>query len=293
MNNQVRRITDLDEKTQGVIKLLKVHGTQTLLGTGADKLMDYISDIDLQEFVKCKDDGKVFKEILKIFQDKYKEVDKNKNIFITDFKCGVLYGNVPLRWDKESIKKGFQIIEDRKINFIDCLKQTSIIKMDIIALINGKFTEFSENYYFIFGKYKTFNVIDKHYLDVALLRSFQKYFKEGKPFKALKRLYSYQKKNDKVDKKIIKFLNSKTGKLNKLAGDLEIVIDVFDLEPDERTIKKNLRFIRKDLPKPYKNKLNEIIKIKDKEQLKEKLGELVKEIQEPIKKATYEFIQNL
>lgn len=282
---------DFDKKTQSIIHLLKVYGTQTIQGTGSDKLMDYISDIDLQEYINCKDDKEVYKSILKIFQDKYKEVEKHNNIFITDFKCGVLRGGIPIRWNRDNIKKGFQIIEDRKIKFVDCLKQTSIIKMDIIALIKGKFTEFSENYYFSFGRHKTYNDISKYDINVSLLRDYKKYLKD-KPFKAIKRLYSYQKLNNKVDKKIITFLNSTNGKLNKLAGDIEIVINVIDFNPDRNNIIKNLEYIRDDLPEPFKSKLTEIINKKN-EPLKEPLGKLVNEIQEHLRPKILKFIEKI
>jgi hypothetical protein len=286
-----RQIKDFDKPTQNIIHLLKIHGTQTIQGTGADKLMDYISDIDLQEYINCKDDTKVYKGILKIFQDKYKDAEKDKNIFITDFKCGVLQGGFPIRWNRDNIKKGFQYIEDKKYNFVDCLKQTSIIKMDVIALINGKFTEFSENYYFNFGRHKTFNDMSKYDVNVSLLRNYKKYLKD-KPFKAIKRLYSYQKLNNKVDKKIIRFLNSTNGKLNKLAGDIEVVMNIIDFNPDKKTIIKNLGFIRDELPEPFKSKLTEIINKKN-EPLKESLGKLVNEIQEHLRPKILKFIEKI
>lgn len=289
-----RKLNDFNNKTQEVIKLLKLHGTQTILGTGADKLMDYISDIDLQEFVKCKnDDETIFKEILIIFQDKFNKIENKSNIFITDFKCGVLYGGIPIRWNKDTIKKGYQIIEDRKINFIDCLKQTSTIKIDIIALIDGKFTEFSENYYLTLGNYKTFNDINKHYLNVGLLRNYQKYIKEDKPFKALKRLYSYQKLNNKINPKLITFLNSKIGKLNKLSGDIEILINILDLPIIQEVIKRNLQLIADELPSLYKNKLKEIINnYSNNEELKIKLEQLREEINNKIRENTNKWIKN-
>lgn len=296
MSNK-RTINDFNKPIKKIINLLKVHGTQTILGTGSDKLMDYISDIDLEEFIKCKDDNKVYKEILKIFQEKYKKAEQDNNIYITDFKCGKLQGGIPIRWDKESIKNGYQYIENKKIYFVNCLKQSSTIKMDIIAFINGKFTEFSENYYFNFDKYITFDELTKHDLNVSLLRNYKKYIKEGKPFKALKRLYSYQKLNNKVDKRIIKFLNSKNGKLNKLAGDLKIILDVINSRfADEKKIKLNLKLIGDELPpakKVYKNKINQIINIEDKQLLNEEINELIVNIENLIKEDTINFINKL
>ncbi len=46
--------------------------------------------------------------LLSLFQKKYKKAEEDPNIFITDFKCGEI-DNIPLRWDKESIKTGKQL----------------------------------------------------------------------------------------------------------------------------------------------------------------------------------------
>lgn len=284
-----REIKDFDNSTQKIINILKLHSTQTILGTSGDKQMDYYNDIDLQETNICKNEKDVYIAILKMFQKKFKEIDKIPNTFITDFKCGVQRGNVPVRWDKKSIKEGQQIIDNKLYRFIDCLQQTSIIKLDIIALIDGKFTEFSENYYFTFGKRKTYRTINKSEVLIGLLREFKKYIANDKPFKALKRLYSYKKINDSVNKQMINFLNSKTGKLNKIVGDLEIIDTIMDFDIDETIIRNNIRIIAEEADK-YKDNILEISYL-PLEELRNSLIQLIEKIKKHINKRTMNFIE--
>lgn len=285
---QERQIEDFNKPTQKIIQTLKLHGTQTILGTGADKQIDYYSDIDLQESNVCKAGEDTYPAILKMFQKKYDEVDKIPNAFITDFKCGVQRGGIPVRWNKQSIQAGEQIIDGKLYRFVDCLKQTSIIKMDIIALIDGKFTEFSENYYFTIGNRKTYRPLNAKELGVALLRDFKKYLAMDKPFKALKRLYSQQKLSDSVNKKIVRFLNSKVGRVNKTMGDLEIIGDVMKYDVAEDVIRKNLRLIAEDADK-YKQPILEISQLPI-DQIKPAIEEIMGQMKKQISKKTKDFI---
>lgn len=286
-----KTIADLSKPEQKIAKILHLHGTQMILGTGSDKQMEYISDIDLQEFVRCKRSDQVYKEVLKLFQKKFKDVEKMKNVYITDFKCGELAGGIPIRWNAETIKKGFQIIEDRRFNFVDCLKQESIIKMDIVSLIDGKFVEFSENYYLDIGGLKSYPPMNKKVLANSLLRDFKKYISKGKPFKALKRLYSAQKLTESVDKRIITFLNSRIGKLNKVKGDLEVVLDIMKQEIPINTIHTNIRNILANIPSYLKQYEKNITQSSSNEDIQREVKRLIEEIDAKVLNKTTEFIQ--
>ena len=71
--------------------------------------------------------------------DFIKSVD---NTIITDFKLGENSKGEPLRWTYEEIKRR----ENNGLTFEDALKQKSIIKMDVVTLLNGRFIEISEVY---------------------------------------------------------------------------------------------------------------------------------------------------
>ena len=76
-----------------------------------------------------------FKSVFEII----KSVD---NTIVTDFKMGENSKGEPLRWTYEEIKRR----ENNGITFDDVMKQKSIIKMDIVTLLNGRFIEISKVY---------------------------------------------------------------------------------------------------------------------------------------------------
>ena len=76
----------------------------------------------------------------------YKVVEKNDELFITDFKLGEDEKGEPLRWTYEKMKKN----NNNGYTFQEALKQKSKIKMDITIYINGTFKEISDNYFFYY-----------------------------------------------------------------------------------------------------------------------------------------------
>ena len=200
-----------------------------LIGTaGDDKInIDVVSDIDAKEIIIYDNtDISTYKQILKHFQNVYKTYHNNKNIIITDFKNGVEPGNIPIRWNYKSIKKGYIMLDNnRRINFIDCLQQHSTIKIDVIAILpSGIFKEISINYYYIFKNFQT--TMPKTYDEIKtdLLNDVYKYKKNNKIYKSIKRLYSYYKiSKPKKSIKLIKLINSKEGIISKNINDLELI----------------------------------------------------------------------
>ena len=67
----------------------------------------------------------------------------------------LILNETPIRWNKNNIRTGRQTIEGKSITLTECLKQKSTIKMDLVVLCNTVFIEFSMNYYFTIGKFKT------------------------------------------------------------------------------------------------------------------------------------------
>ena len=208
-----------------VIDILKISNIETI-GSSADSNIKYMSDIDLQEIIHTDD---FYTTILQKFQKKFIEAQNNPNVFIIDFKCGMFRGE-PVRWNKKTIKTGYQNINGINISFIGCLQQKSIIKMDIIALIRGIFTEFSNNYYFVFSNGFSTMPGNNNKLGEVFLLDFKQKMKDKKYFKALKQLYSYFKikKNKKMQNKLLDFFNSDVGKLNYQINNLQIIYDVID-----------------------------------------------------------------
>ena len=163
-----------------VIDILKIKSVERI-GSSADPNIKYASDVDFQGYNETDD---FFLNILRKFQEKFLKAERNQNIFITDFKCGMFRGQ-PIRWNKHTIKQGYQTIDGIRLEFIDCLQQKSLIKMDIIELINGIFREFSNNYYFIFSNGFSTMPVKGNKIEDIFLMEFQRYMKLKKYFKAL------------------------------------------------------------------------------------------------------------
>ena len=129
-----------------------------------------------------------------------------------------------LRWDYEAIKKR----ENNGITFDDAIKQKSMIKMDVVTLLNGRFIEITEVYnIYIDGSsnadYTKENV--RH----ELMHDMQEQIKEGNYMKALKRRYSLlnlDNKNKAEREKLVDYFNSPIGLLNRSKSDLETMLTV-------------------------------------------------------------------
>ena len=273
-----------------VIDILKIKDVQKI-GSSSDVKIKYASDIDLQEIIQTND---FFREILAKFQQRFMKAQNNPNVFITDFKCGMFRGQ-PVRWNKYTIKEGFQNIDGINISFINCLQMKSIIKMDIIALINGVFTEFSNNYYFTFSDgFSTMPGNDTKLSDVFLFQ-FQQKIKEKKYFKALKRLYSHFKikKNKKMQQTMIDFFNSNVGKLNYQINNLQIIDAVLNnpfRQPKKSDVIHNLNIIKKNLPLDLEQLIDGILRRPTLQTMKLAIQDVIQQLTEVVNEQTMDFI---
>jgi hypothetical protein len=84
--------------------------------------------------------GKTKNIICNHFKSLFEIIKSVDNTIITDFKLGENAKGEPLRCTYEEIKRK-EIIG---ITFDDALNQKSMIKMDIVTLLNGRFIEISE-----------------------------------------------------------------------------------------------------------------------------------------------------
>jgi hypothetical protein len=274
-----------------VINILKIKNVQKI-GSAANPKIKYASDIDLQEIVNVNG---FYTEVLEKFRKKFLKAESMKNVYITDFKCGRFRQQV-VRWNRHTIKDGFQTIDGHRINFVDCLQDKSTIKMDIIALVDGIFTEFSNNYYFIFSKgFSTTPVIANTLSDIFLME-YQKYFKLKKYFKALKRLYSYfkEKKDSKHEALLLNFFNSDVGYFNSHVNSLNIIYDVMEnpfKQPSKSDIIKNLRFVQFNLPSKYKELIDGILRKPTMQLMRNEIQKVIDELTEVVNKYTLDFIQ--
>jgi hypothetical protein len=194
-------------------------------------------------------------------------IRNSENTIITDFKLGEFRGKA-LIWTYEEIKRK----ENNGITFEDALKQKSIIKMDIVTLLNGRFIEITEVYnIYIDGESNSDYSIDN--VRKELTDDMNEQIKEGNIMKALKRQYSLlnlDNKDKAVREKMVDYFNSPIGLLNRSKSDLEtllIVIESPKFDIDE--IRNSLQMLKEIISAfPIQNDLEMISMMKTKDKMK-------------------------
>jgi hypothetical protein len=223
------------EDITDVFNTLTITGHYNVIGSASLENIKYNSDYDLNEMIKKLGKGStVFDKIYSIFKEKFKEAKANSNYFITDFKCGIGKDGEPLRWTYNDMMKGV----NNGVTFQEALKMKSTIKLDLIVLVDGIFTEFSENYYFNLGGHTNYykEEMEPSFNKLSIQKSLDEYLVEDNYWKALKRLFSLmlydvKGKSNKLLKTVadlIDFFNSDIGLINKARNELDILLLVLE-----------------------------------------------------------------
>ena len=270
-----------------LFKFLSITGLQTLVGSSADDDVIYSADYDLMEQKDFKKTNNVYEDILTLFRKKYIQASKpNSNIWIIDFKCGMFRGQ-PIRWDKESIKLGYVVINDEPKYFVDCLQQESRIKMDVIAIdANGVLNEYSDIYFIRIGDRSLSREINEEESAKSIYSDFHYYIEEKNYYKAVKRLYSYAKitNNKPLMRDLLKVINSNLGVNSKMIADLGIISALID---------NNFKKVNKKLIVYNLSKLNIVInKNKSLTSIKEYLEELIATYMDGLNKMVVEVVKS-
>jgi len=238
---------DFNNNLLNVFNLMTISGNYNIVGSASLKKIYYNSDIDLNEV----DDLKSYKKVYEKFKEIFKVCKENNNFFITDFKCGIDEKNEPIRWTYKDIMNGY--INNK--SFEDCLKQKSMIKLDIVYLLNGSFIEITEVYFLKIGNHTNYNENELNSEEITknLQNELKELIDEKQYFKALKRIFSIlliDEKNNTLQNKLINFFNSENGILYKANADLKILINVIEnnfKKPNINDIKNNLQVIKQNL----------------------------------------------
>lgn len=290
-----------------IFNLLTIRGDYQVIGSGAIEEIKYGSDYDLQEFVKEGDYQKSTNHLLEMFRKKFAMAEADPDVFILDFKVGVDDNGDPIRWDKKSIKAGHKNVDGRKVTFQECLLMKSTIKMDITALVDGVFIEFSDNYYLTLRDFNTFTAVAKSHEDIlySLQHEALTKYNHGDYWKASKRIFAYMKsKGGYIPqiKQLVNFFNTDTGRLSKNRSELDIIALVVEnkfRKPKKIDVVRNLRLVEQDLAKlhGYKltdihEKINAICKITNVVKMKEPIEELSAYLKAEVNKTTKEFLDN-
>lgn len=215
------------EANQEIFATLSVTGRYKIIGSASLQGIYFKNDFDLAEHADFKNLKSAPKLILKIFREKFKTIHDHPDWWITDFKCGEIEGE-PLRWDKKDIARGYKLVKGNKMYFVDYILQKSTMKLDMVVLMNGLFTEYTENYLITIGGESNFTKESQTPNAVVndILKSGQQLWDEGNYFKALKREYSYFKAKDTqyaLQDKLVTIFNSVLGLTYKCKSDLATI----------------------------------------------------------------------
>jgi hypothetical protein len=239
-------------KINEIIKLIDVSGSIELIGSNASKSLKYSTDYDLQDYVIIKN-SKTMLDVVKHFQNMSTSITNTKNVYMTDFKAGT-FNTLPVRWSHDDIMKGFQQIDTKTIQLIDTLhNRNNTVKIDLVALIDKQFIEFSCNYYFSHRKSDVDSVL------LSLLLDVKKYYHEKQFMKMMKRIMSLRLlKKENVDD-IIDFFNSNAGKLYQIIHKIDVIIMVIDmkLDVDVNDINYSINTIMQSIPNDIKKSIKQ------------------------------------
>ena len=304
-----KSVKDFSDKIQKVFYLMTISRKVRVIGSAGFKNIRYASDYDLQElFQRNFDTDEALNLIYKMFKDKFERAEKDPTIFITDFKCGMNTDGEPLRWNKDDIRRGTKQLEDgRIIKFQDCILQKTTMKLDVVKIIDGVFTEFSDNYSIKLGDEANFfpHDISNDHVANALKHSYDEYFYVYRNlFKGLKRAFSYyimtgEGKNREVLKKLMNFFNSPVGKFYQLKGQIGTLLLVMENKNKFRTakmsdIKKNIKLIIDALQfypvQRIIDKLNSALKTNSRARLEDRLVDVEDDLFQMVNRATLDWV---
>jgi len=255
-------IEDFSKKVKDVFNLMTISRKYKVIGSGGMKHIKYNADYDLNEMFETNgltSKEKMLDNITALFKKKFEDAEKDPDTYIVDFKCGMGEDGEPLRWDKNDIKKGYkEEPSGRKIKFQECILMKTTMKMDVIALIDGVFTEFSDNYLIKLGEYANFfpHDLTRDHLLTSILHSYDEYYYAQRNYlKALKRCFSYYLQ-DGEDKHLgqlralMDFFNSTTGLLYKIKSEIDTILLLMEntfRTPPVKDLVENIRIIKERL----------------------------------------------
>jgi len=140
-----------------------------------------------------------------------------------------------LRWKPYQILEGRQSYRGRTFTLENAVMSGGLIKIDLVANINNRFTEFSV----IYNVYMDGKLITKKPLN--LLNSLKEdvmYYGNLNPFKGMKRMFALAKaeKNERAVTHLVPLLNSDLGRLYQIISDLSVIHEL--LERPKKPIKE-------------------------------------------------------
>ena len=247
-------IKNLPDKIKEYINLITIPNTNIIpVGSGIAKIQRFPSDIDLMNIIEKPNTEDVISFLITNLKNIVNTINNSKTVFFSDFKAGGLH------WTTSEI---FNEVKDN-LTLREACKIIDVIKIDMFAPYNNRYLEMST--FFILKSNTGFVNVDQNYFKnfTISLSTDIEYYKEIKPFKAVKRVWSYSKiKNDRNTMKTMeKLINSNISLFSQINADIETL---------ELMVEKNIQY---DLPyvlneiKVFKERTSHILDIDYNEQM--------------------------
>jgi hypothetical protein len=267
-------------------KLMSLESKVNVVGSASIKKSIYYSDYDLFEKVSGKSDTMIYNHFKSVFE----VVKRSDNVVITDFKCGEKNG-VSLRWTYEEIKNN----NNQGVSFAEALRHKSMIKMDIVALVSGRFVEITEVYNIYLDGEPNMSMTLEEIVE-NIKNEYAMEVRDGNYMKALKRMFSLLKlKNEEPQKQelLLEYFNSPNGLIYRCKSDLETMLLVLDSSKFNLTeIRESLQLLKETISAfPVVNDLEEISKKKMKKEMKPLLRRQIRTLKKNINEQAKRFIQ--
>jgi hypothetical protein len=224
-----------------------------VIGTASLKGQKYPSDYDIITNVKDKDPDRVYNNFMKIIS----RTNKMSNVYFIELK---IQGKTPD--DKKKFFDNENIPEDEFIKQFN--RGVEFIKIDYIVRFGNIFKDVSINYFF--NTELTREDIF-HILLTRMNNDAREYRKEGRYFKALKRIFNIfrylRQKRSLI--KLSKFFNSEFGRLYALSSNLKTIKLLVESGYTDADTRSKILINLKDIGvEPDITKINEVIEKTDK-----------------------------
>jgi len=275
-----------NEAVVSIGKIMSLESKVNVVGSASIKRAVYYSDYDLFENVYGKSDRAVYNHFKNVFEI----IRRSDNVVISDFKCGETNGT-SLRWTYEEMKND----NNQGVTFAEALRHKSMIKMDIIALISGRFIEITEVYnIYLDGEPNMSPSLDDIVDDIT--KEYSDEVRDGNYMKALKRMFSLLKLKGEEPRKqdiLLDYFNSPEGLVYRCKNDLETMYLVLDSPKfDLSEIRESLQLLKETISAfPVMNDLEKISKMKKKSDMKPLLRKQIRILKKHINEQAKAFIK--
>lgn len=163
-----------------------------------------------------------------------------------------------LRWKPADILEGAMVYRDKVFKLEDAIESGGMVKIDTIANISDRFTEFSVIYDILIKGKRVTATLPK--VGIALQEDIA-YYSKTNPFKALKRTFSLAKvsKDTETLKHLLPILNSDLGRLSQIIGDMGTIVELLGRPSiPTKTLRESIDEFRSRLGSIYE--LNDVLR---------------------------------